>query len=1419
MLSKNAADEAGYQSDDEACDGRRPRGGGGRPPPPAVDALAELLGGAAWARGALVALAPLTVWFCAARLYARLEVDAGGGGWRLARGRPENGLGGALRNAKGAALAVGLPLLLLGLTFCTAYAARGRATGVAALAAFAAALFGSAALLIVAKRKTMVAHQPAPPPAPPRTSAGPSPPSPAAKGARPGAAAPAAAPAGEARYDTHLTPDAPQQDFRFPAVPSASPPPFRAVAEPAGLAADAPSSPCFSDHNPPPGVSGGGRLAAAVFGCCAVVELLQVSALAFMAVGASPEDNPLGYVVFEHVPDAAGQALFCAAVGALCAWSWVAAGYAFTRKRRAAAPPTPLAREKPAAGNPAAALPNAAAQQLAPAAGPRSIRKSASETPLMPSVDNDVLQRVSEFCPRRGPAAGPRLGPGFLACFAAHEALFLPQAVLFARNFGCGAADGRWVIRGNSGVGCYEGEGVGWVAVALAAFAGHLAVSAFLSAVIHADLLVCEPRRQRAASTPRSESPRSPGHGENALRVASNISMSAIVLRGHSTLSIQPTEAPAAASPVFGGGIPALSPGYVAAQRACQALLVFVAQAFPGEPAAILAFYFAVTGSLLLLHRNHNTHFPYPLRGPWSDPFLNVLLLTSHISALWSGIAAFSSYLADWDNAYSKFAILLPGWVAGAGCVAWGVYSYRAGVVLPLSNQPSSNDANTSTPLAIEIEKASSFGARETEMDVVVHPAEDTRRDDEDGGVLLSTAASSVGGDGEPECRAAGGDANKSPRPRAVEGRGLSPSQPNPLGNLRMDYSPQALTKLSSSRSVTPNPGSARQPSPAAESVVSPAPSGLDPNSVRFSSQPSPFSPLPEFQPADVPPSLLLADRAAAPRLPPSPRLAAAPHKPPPPAAARAPAGLDADVLSESPPRSLRLRSSPERSSMSPMAQRMLPSCSSRRSSAVSPFAAKPENFYDCRARGDRPDDETNSQFSYPLHIADESVRDGLRHDFSIDDTEERVTAGSRRDGDSRLDSREGGEVWNATDDQEDESDYCVGGYHRVELGDVYNDKYKILHKLGWGQFSTVWLAEHVTSQATVALKISKSSVDFMQASLDEIAVFDELNRCVEESSGLPSGRYAAQVVQMLDHFQLEGPHGTHLVMVFNVCGPNLLKLVSNRGFRGLPANVVRAIAKRTLQGLSFLHDVLGIVHTDIKLENILLTALDPSVLRFSRVGPVTDDEVRHHRNILRGKYLCPAEGSLSSYLEKAFNVKISDLGSARHLNKRYPVGILQTREYRCPEVLLGCPTITAAADMWSMGCMIYELLTADFLFDPKKQSAVDRDVFHIALFMQLLGRLPVSMTTGDGHYVSRMFDSSGEFRYAAPQPCNLVDVLICNHGFSEQNAEELASFILPMLEYDPSKRITAAAALKHPWLSMRDDEEEIEDDDLTRDS
>ena len=48
--------------------------------------------------------------------------------------------------------------------------------------------------------------------------------------------------------------------------------------------------------------------------------------------------------------------------------------------------------------------------------------------------------------------------------------------------------------------------------------------------------------------------------------------------------------------------------------------------------------------------------------------------------------------------------------------------------------------------------------------------------------------------------------------------------------------------------------------------------------------------------------------------------------------------------------------------------------------------------------------------------------------------------------------------------DAESPDRYQLGGYHPVHLGEVYHQRYRVIHKLGFGTYSTVWLARDLQS-------------------------------------------------------------------------------------------------------------------------------------------------------------------------------------------------------------------------------------------------------------------------------------------------------------------------------------------------------------------
>jgi serine/threonine-protein kinase SRPK3 len=93
--------------------------------------------------------------------------------------------------------------------------------------------------------------------------------------------------------------------------------------------------------------------------------------------------------------------------------------------------------------------------------------------------------------------------------------------------------------------------------------------------------------------------------------------------------------------------------------------------------------------------------------------------------------------------------------------------------------------------------------------------------------------------------------------------------------------------------------------------------------------------------------------------------------------------------------------------------------------------------------------------------------------------------------------------------DSEDEGieDYKIGGYHPVYIGEVLLERYVIIQKLGWGHFSTVWLARDFKYETYVALKIQKSAPHYLEAAYDEVEILQRVARQATDPEWIKSLR------------------------------------------------------------------------------------------------------------------------------------------------------------------------------------------------------------------------------------------------------------------------------------------------------------------------
>lgn len=113
-------------------------------------------------------------------------------------------------------------------------------------------------------------------------------------------------------------------------------------------------------------------------------------------------------------------------------------------------------------------------------------------------------------------------------------------------------------------------------------------------------------------------------------------------------------------------------------------------------------------------------------------------------------------------------------------------------------------------------------------------------------------------------------------------------------------------------------------------------------------------------------------------------------------------------------------------------------------------------------------------------------------------------------------------------EDVESFKGYVTGGYHPVHLGDEpATGRYRIIHKLGYGAYSTVWLARDQLAEKYVAVKIAVAGLD----SAHEVSILRHLE---DAKSKIPAGMGQNLVSSILDDFQLDGPMASTHVLSAN---------------------------------------------------------------------------------------------------------------------------------------------------------------------------------------------------------------------------------------------------------------------------------------------
>jgi len=310
-------------------------------------------------------------------------------------------------------------------------------------------------------------------------------------------------------------------------------------------------------------------------------------------------------------------------------------------------------------------------------------------------------------------------------------------------------------------------------------------------------------------------------------------------------------------------------------------------------------------------------------------------------------------------------------------------------------------------------------------------------------------------------------------------------------------------------------------------------------------------------------------------------------------------------------------------------------------------------------------------------------------------------------------------------------------------------DEYVFLKRLGEGAFATVWAARKRVGDDRRKLYAVKHLKQSDDPSSGKNLLTTPEFRSLKAIPRCPHVLRAVQVAR----------ERGEVFLVTEWCDTDLLKLIERareRGLRALPEPVVASAVRHLLVALEHCHKS-GWTHRDVKPENVLI-----------------------------------ADGV----------AKLADFGEATEFGSPDArVTYCGTRWYRAPEQFVhdAAPPSErpGAADIWAAGCVMAECFLGHALF--RGASSAD-----------MLDTIAETLGRGGDENLPEAYErawTSRSGRGDAPRGPGRLDALLAGTGASP----DARSLLRHMLRVDPSRRVSAAKALRHPFLARADPRDRVE--------
>ncbi|KAI1760829.1 kinase-like domain-containing protein [Hypoxylon sp. FL1150] len=431
---------------------------------------------------------------------------------------------------------------------------------------------------------------------------------------------------------------------------------------------------------------------------------------------------------------------------------------------------------------------------------------------------------------------------------------------------------------------------------------------------------------------------------------------------------------------------------------------------------------------------------------------------------------------------------------------------------------------------------------------------------------------------------------------------------------------------------------------------------------------------------------------------------------------------------------------------------------------------------------------------------------------------------------------------------------YRPGGHHPVHLGDILDDRFEVIHKLGFGGFSTVWLCLQIKTHEWRAIKIVRA--DESSEDMPELDIMSDAKKAGEFDPGMWEANH---ISLPLEHFWIEGPNGSHLCEVLRVHGPSVEDKWTTRPQDGGLAKLNDTLFQ-VASGVKFLHDR-GICHGDLTPRNILVRLGDISHIGKQEMLDLLGEPEREDVYAsdvdpapMAPKYkVVPITTKALGRLGMVDELVIADFGEAFRPSEEDVQWSGIPLQFAAPEAALRCKP-QLPSDIWSLACDMLLSVTNVGLVDPVRNTCA-----YVAFLEAALGALPEPYRTAHIDHLKETLEDSGEDwkdyvgsgnkgnpqAYIPEDSDNLlqimsepsfynsikrnynegatqygyenpIHILLARSGgstpideatptpLSDEEIQLLGDLLIKMIKYDPAERLDIDGVLRHEWFTKQ---------------